>query len=330
MRVLITGGTGFVGAHTARALLRDGHRVRLLVRDPDKLAPIFGGALASGCEVVRGDMTDGAAVGRALDGQEAVVHAAALVRLERKHAAQVLAANRAGAEQVIGAAVARGVGRIVHVSSAVVLFQPGDEGASAYMRSKAECERYVRELQDRGAPIRTTYPGGVFGPDDPGLSESNRGLVALVRDATVVTAGGLQLVDVRDVAAAHARLLGPEVAPGPGRHSLAGHFLRWGALADLLEEVTGRRLRRVRVPAPILRAAGTICDLARRVHDFELPLTREGARIMTEWTPLAAEGVDPSGIDYRDPRATLRDTLAWLHRERGLAAGCVGACSRAA
>jgi len=312
MRVLVTGATGFVGSHTARALVEAGHRVRVLVRNPDRLAAL--GGLAARVEVAAGDMTDAAAVGRALDDQDAVVHAAALVRLERKHAARVLAANRAGVEQVIGAAAARGVPRILYVSSAVALFHP--DGDSPYTRSKTEAEQQVRALQAQGAPIRTTYPAGVLGPDDPGLSASNRGLVALCR-VPVVTRGGLQLVDVRDVAAAHVRLL--ELPPGPGGHLLCGHFLRWSEVIDRLEAITGHRFRRLPVPGPLLRAAGAVCDAIQRVHDLELPLTLEAARIMTQWTPIAPDPRDGGlGIAFRDPAETIRDTLRWLHATTGV------------
>ncbi len=335
-RVLVTGATGFVGSHTTRALLRAGHDVRVLVRRPEQLPSIFGRDLAGRLDVVTGDMTDASAVGRALAGQDAVVHAAALVRLERRHAARVLEGNRAGVEHVVGGAVARGIERILYVSSAVALFQPGGPaitrdspvgtGENAYMRSKAECERHVRELQARGAPIRTSYPVAVLGPDDPGLSAANRALLALFRDVAVVTRGGLQMVDVRDVARAHVHLLGLPAASG--RHILAGHFLRWGELVDRFEQLTGRRFRRVHAPAALLAAAGSVCDAIKRVWDFELPLTREAARIMTEWVPVVADGEDegerPPGLGFRDVRATLRDTLLWLHDTRALPARTLG------
>src|SRR3954467_11010070 len=102
MRVLVTGGTGFVGSHTASALLDAGHRVRLLVRDASKVRTVFDAERASRFEIASGDMTDAKAVARALEGQDALVHAAALVALGRKHAARVRDGNRAGVENVIG------------------------------------------------------------------------------------------------------------------------------------------------------------------------------------------------------------------------------------
>ncbi|HBQ39843.1 MAG TPA: epimerase, partial [Halieaceae bacterium] len=77
MRVMITGATGFVGYHTAQALLAAGHEVSVLVRSVDKLLNLFGENRVH--QVVRGDVTDPQQVARALDGCDAVVHSAAMV-----------------------------------------------------------------------------------------------------------------------------------------------------------------------------------------------------------------------------------------------------------
>ncbi len=86
MRVLVTGGTGFTGSHTTRALLAAGHHVRLLVRDPAKLKRVFAPDGAPSDFMV-GDVTDETAVAEAMRGCDAVFHAAALVDLRRKMAA---------------------------------------------------------------------------------------------------------------------------------------------------------------------------------------------------------------------------------------------------
>jgi nucleoside-diphosphate-sugar epimerase len=305
----------------ARALLDQGHDTALLVRSPEKVDRVFGAAVARRFEIVPGDMTDDGAVARGVRGRHAVIHAAALVALERKHAARVLNDNRRGLDVVVGNAVAAGIERVLYVSSVVALYRPGqdsittetlgDLGASAYTRSKVECEMYVRSLQATGAPIRITYPAAVVGPDDPGLSEANRGVLAIFRDASIVTDSGLQMVDVRDVADAHARLL---VAPaGPGRHLLGGHFVPWAKLVDFLEEITGRKLRRWPVPGSVMRASGIVADVVKHVWDFQFPLSREGMRFMTQWIPVGHREPD-STVDFafRDPRETLGDTLRWL------------------
>jgi len=314
-------------------LLEAGHETALLVRSPDKVERIFGHELARRFDMVAGDMTDERAVSQAVRGRHAVVHAAAVVALERKHAARVLHDNRRGIETVVGSAVAAGIERIIYVSSVVALYRGGqsaittealgDTEANAYTRSKIECETYVRSLQATGAPIRTTYPSGVIGPDDPGLSEANRGLLAFFRDAPIVTDTGLQMVDVRDVAAAHVHLL--SAPPAAGRHLLGGHFVPWAGLVDLFEEITGRKLRRIPIPGAVMRASGVVADVIKHVWDFRFPLSREAMRIMTQWVPIeAAPPNDVPPFTFRDPRETLSDMLRWLSAAGHLPAAQLG------
>ena len=303
------------------------------MRSPDKVKRVFGAERAREFEIVAGDMTDEQAVASAVRGRHAVIHAAALVALERKHAARVLHENRRGIEIVIGNAFAAGIERVLYVSSVVALYRAGqahlttealgDAEGSAYTRSKIECEAYIRSLQATGAPIRTTYPAGVIGPDDPGLSEANRGILAFFRDTPVVTDTGLQMVDVRDVAAAHLKLL--EAPTGPGRHLLGGHFVPWARLADLMEEITGRKLRRYPVPGAVMRASGVIADVVKHVWDFQFPLSHEAMRIMTQWVPVeVAQDESAMRFAFRDPRVTLGDTLRWLSAAGHLPADRLG------
>jgi nucleoside-diphosphate-sugar epimerase len=323
MRILVTGGTGFVGSHTARALARAGYRLRLLVRDRAKAQRVLGahGVDVSDCRV--GDVTDPDAVSRALEGCEGVVHAAAIVAFERNRAAEVLHTNARAAELVLGGARQRGLRAIVHVSSLSVLFSPGGPpiapdaplaaAGNAYVRSKTEAERFVRRLQAEGAPICTTYPPAVIGPDDPGLSVGNLAIQSLLRYGVALTSSGFQLVDVRDLAALHVALLAQGAAPG--RYLAAGHFLTWRALADRIDALSGERLRRVRIPGPALRLFGRLGDAVRRVYPFDFPLTREAMEMATRW-PGSEEStaVDALGIRFRDASETLADTLRWLWR----------------
>jgi nucleoside-diphosphate-sugar epimerase len=334
MRVLVTGGTGFVGSHTARALRAAGHDVRLLVRSPEKVRRVFG---ADGRELpahARGDVADEASVQEALRGCDAVVHAAARVSLRARDARAVLETNARGVEHVVAGAVRRGLPSVVYVSSVGALFRPDGAplhadapvagGRTAYARSKADAERAVRALQERGAPVRITYPTGVLGPDDPGLSETNHGLRAMLRDLMIVTSGGFQAVDVRDLAALHVRLV--EQGAGPARSLAAGHYFSWSDLLRLLEELTGRRLRRLHVPGTLLRVAGRAGDLVKRAVDFDFPLTSESMTFATLWRAIddaGGAGAAP-GVRWRPPHETYADALRWMHGAGHLAARHVG------
>ena len=331
MQVMVTGGTGFVGYHTAVALLDAGHRVRLLVRNPAKLERVFVGRAVP--DHVVGDVRDEAVVVAALEGCDAVVHAAALVALEAHRAREVLETNARAVELVVGGAHRLGVGRILHVSSVGALFRPGGgpvgldapvvAGKNAYARSKADAERFVRGLQEQGAPISITYPSGVIGPDDPGLSESNHALRTFVRDVFVFTSGGFQVVDVRDLAAIHVALL--EREKGPGRYITAGHFMPWRELGSLLESVTERSLRKITLPGALLRMGGHVGDVIKRPVDFDFPMTSETMGFATLWRGAESRAtLDELGLDFRDPRETFADALRWLHRAGHVDARFVG------
>ncbi|HSS24133.1 MAG TPA: NAD-dependent epimerase/dehydratase family protein [Mycobacterium sp.] len=333
MKVLITGGTGFTGSHTVHTLLAAGHEVRLLVRDRAKVRNVFDPHGFVPEDVVVGDMTDGSAVDDALAGCDGVVHVAALVDLRRAAARLVEDTNARGFELVIGGAVRRGLPSIVYVSSLGVFFEPGGPslspelpiapGTTAYARSKAQAEGYVRRLQEHGAPIRISYPSAIVGPNDPTMSAANNGLRSLVRDIGLVTSSGIQVVDVRDLAMLHLQLL--EMSAGPHRYAAAGQMLTYSDYFHLLDSLTGRRIRRIRVPGGLLRAAGSAGDVVKRFYDFDFPLTRDAMEFMTRWPGADTERTTRKlGVHFRDVAETYRDTLIWMHRAGHLAAEDVG------
>jgi dihydroflavonol-4-reductase len=333
VKVLVTGGTGFTGSHTVRALVAAGHDVRLLVRDPAKVRRVFEPHGFVPDDVVVGDMTDVGPVDEALTGCDGVVHTAALVDLRRAVGRLVEESNARGVELIIGGAVRRGLSSILHVSSLGVFFVPGGPplspelpiapGTTAYARSKAQAEVYVRRLQEEDAPIRISYPAGILGPEDPGMSAANNGVYSWVKDVGLITSSGLQAVDVRDLAALHVKLL--ELAPGKHRYAAATEMLSWAQVHALLERLTGVRLRRIRVPGRMLRVAGSVSDVVKRVHDFNFPLTRDAMEFTTQWPGADSERTTRElGVSFRDVADTLRDTLVWMYRAGHLTAAQVG------
>ena len=174
MRVLITGGTGFIGGWTAKAIADAGHQVRFLVRDPARLTDGAGALGVDTSDYSVGDITDREAVAKALDGCDAVVHSAAVVAMDPDQAEAMIETNLVGARNVLGQAAELGLDPIVYVSSNTAIFQPhlttyhadlpAVGGKDAYGRSKARVEVYARGLQAQGAPVTITYPCMVLGP----------------------------------------------------------------------------------------------------------------------------------------------------------------------
>ncbi len=319
MHVLVTGCTGFVGFHTALALQRMGHSVRFGVRSEAKMRAVYSGFDVDLSDFAVGCITDKAAVARALSGVDAVVHCAALVCLDAAMAEELIENNVEGTKNVIGHAVELGIQSIVYVSSISAMFRPGaqldenspySETGTVYGRSKMLADQYVRELIAHGAPIAITYPTGIIGPDDPGLSDGNEGIAFCYKLGFVDTSSGSQFIDVRDLARAHVRLLERRAS---GRYVVAGHYLSWREIYALHQTITGKKLRRLPLPGWSLRLTGRLVDLLKRVKHFDSPLTYEAAIYATQ-SAIADDSklrreMDMTLTPLRD---TMVDTVAWL------------------
>ena len=319
MKVLVTGGTGFVGSWTAKAVQDAGHQVRFLVRSPAKLAGTAGAVGADVSDVATGDITEAASVRAALDGCDAVVHCAAVVAIGKGAAEKMARTNLEGARNVVGQAVELGIGPVVYVSSLAAVFQPGlrlltadlpvSRGLDDYGASKAIVEEYVRGLQDDGAPIHTTYPGAVIGPPaGDQLGEALEGVRAASRLRVIPGREAAWTVcDVRDLGRVHAALLEQDTAPR--RWAAGGVRLVAADIARALTEANGKRMVHLPVPDGLLRGFGRLQD---RLH-LHTPLT---AAAMEYWTRMPESDNEPLerelGVTFRDPYVTLSDAVSGL------------------
>lgn len=309
MKVMVTGGTGFVGGHVVQALLTAGHEPRLLVRDPakvERLARLFGFDAAR-VDAVPGDILDRASVDRALEGCDACVHAAAFTSLTPEEMPKALEVNAPGALNVLDAALDHGCDPVVSVSSMSVIFPPtGDRlsahdpvhtGGAPYLASKADAELHARARQDAGAPIVTLYPAGVTGPLDLGMNVTEGIFTQTLATEylLVAEAGGALYIDVRDLAATIVALL--VAGRGPRRYMAGGIFLTWTEYADVVDAVTG--LVHTRVPS-------TRAELEQQIEP-------EAVEIMLGIVPPDDDELHrDTGIEWRPIADTLRDTVTWM------------------
>lgn len=265
-----------------------------------------------------GDMLDEAAVSRALDGCQAVIHAAAALGVTDRRT-DLTKINVTGTRNVIGGAVARGLDPVIHTSTIGVFIPPAEPVITAdsplatartsYGRSKIEAERYVRGLQADGAPVTVIYAGGVVGPSQPHLDALPLGLSWGLGVMWPVTKGGVLMLDVRDLGKALALSLVP--GQGPRRLMLGGHYVTWRDLADLCDALTGVRCRRIPLPDSVALVLGSLLDAAKRVRDFKLPLTRDAAEFLVRLVP-SRDDLDPLGLTLRPVEDSVEDTLRWL------------------
>jgi nucleoside-diphosphate-sugar epimerase len=341
VRILVTGATGLVGSHAVARLVRDGHTVRALVRDPARLTRVMEPHAASeSVEARQGDVTDPASVEAALADCDGLLHAAGIFSHRREDTATLRAVNVDGARVVLEAGLKADVARSVFVSSALAIFptpgprQRADDPVTAprtlYATTKALAERHARALAETSPALCIVYPSMVMGPHDPTVGGGPGVMVEALRSGQVlVTDGGLPYTDVRDLADYLASLFAG--APSPQRSMAPARFLPHEEHLALLRRLTGRDLAPRRIPGPVLRALGRLGDLTERLTRRPTQLTHEAAVALTRMVPVdvaparALLGRDPCALED-----TLRDTMVWMHRTGVLEREHVGRLADAA
>lgn len=343
MRVLVTGGTGYVGAYTVKALLAAGHQPRLLVRDPARLPHTVGaiGVDIESLDVVVGDMTDEASVIDAVDGMQAVIHCAAVVAaLNRGDAEKTVRSNVDGTKHVLNAAVAAGCDPIVYTSSTAAVYRPTVPlittdlapvvaAKNPYTRSKAIAEEFARELQADGRPITILYPGGVSGPSAGEMhGEVAEGFISMLKSGVVpMTGAAISFLDVRDLAAVMVAALEP--GKGPRRFMVGGALVGMDQLAVLLRTATGRRIPLIPIPGAAYRGFGRLVDTLRRLIPFDTIYTAEAMDLVTRARPSDDSLVhEQLGITYRNVAQTSESMIRGLYDAGLLTAKQVGKVAR--
>lgn len=339
MRVLVTGGTGYVGSYAVQALVAAGHTPRLLVRNPDRLDRTLGaiGVDIDALEIAPGDMTDKAAVADAVAGVNTVIHAAAVVAaLNRADAQRCVETNLQGTRTVIDAALGAKCDPVVHISSVAALFtpsaavitsdlSPATHATSPYTRSKALAEQLARKRQDGGSPVTIVYPGGVSGPAAGDVfGDVAEGFISMLKGGLIPLSGGaFGIIDVRDLAAVLVATLTPGL--GPRRFVAGGELLDMTEVATLLRTLTGRRMPVIPTPGMVFRGVGRIADGMRKVMSFDTVYTAEAMDLLTQARPTDDSAVhDALGVSYRPPIETIEAMVRALYDAGRLSAKQIG------
>jgi dihydroflavonol-4-reductase len=328
--ILVTGGTGFVGANLVRELQALGAPVRVLARPHGDRRALVGVKV----EVVEGDLLDRASLARAVAGADTVYHVAADYRLWAPDPAVLHRVNVDGTRAILEAAGEAGVRRIVYTSTVGALGIPKDgspgtedtpvalaDMVGAYKASKFLAERVALELAGRGLPVVIVNPSAPIGPWDVKPTPTGRMVLDFMRGRMFATLDtGLNIVHVRDVARGH--MLAAERGR-VGERYILGHVRGNFSLAELgtlLGEITGRAAPRLRVPYALAWCGAACMEAVARLTGGApaVPLTAvRMARKRMYFSP--AKAVRELGLPQTDPRQALRDAVQWF-AEHGYAA----------
>ena len=322
---LVTGGTGFVGAHLVRALLARGRAVRCLVRRGSRRDNLEG----LDVEIAFGDVRDRVSLARALGGVATLYHCAADYRLWAKDPEELNSVNVAGTQNVFAAAAEAGVAKVVYTSSVGALGLNADgspanettpvtreEVVGRYKKSKYDAERAAEAWAGRGLPLVIVNPSTPVGELDVKPTPTGQMILDFVNGrlpAYVDT--GLNVVDVRDVAQGH--LLAAERGRIGEKYILGNRNMTLKEILDTLSRLTG-------LPAPTVRLPHAVPLAVAAASTFLANLTGRPPRVSLESVRMsmhrmffdAGKAVSELGFPQSPVEEALLRAVSWF-REKG-------------
>ena len=320
MKMLITGGTGFVGSHIARKLTQDGHSPRILYRSQKKLDILQGLDI----EPIQGDLDDLETLKRACDGCDVVFHVAAKADYWKDDDKDALwRINVDGTRHVMEAAQAAGVRRVVFTSSAATIGirpdgQPADENHHfnlpqdryLYAFSKVKAEETVAEFAADGLDVVTLNPTVIIGPGDiNAISGTFIIETARYQWAVPITSGGLAVIDVRDVAQAHVNAI--ERGKTGERYILNSANLPYSRWFKMIADACGARPPIFRTPDFMLEPIAGLVDSLRYVG-IETPMDADQTRLGSTFVYFEGSKAHRELFSPEiDIESSLRDTWRW-------------------
>lgn len=327
MLAFVTGATGFIGSHLVQRLVKDGHQVRCLVRNPARADDLK----KLGVQIVSGSVNDRAALRAGMEGCSWLFHLANLYSMWEPDKERFYKVNVKGTRCVLETALECQVKKVVYVSTVAVYGKPqeipfteeslpGKLLFSEYARTKASGNQAAWEYhQTCGLPLVVLYPGIVLGPgDDKASGQYIRDIVFRRVPSTIFHQSCSTYVHVSDVIEALLRAAENPAAEGQ-RYLIGGRSLSGKDFARMISQVSGVRLPLLHFPDFMVLAAAyllsAISVLTRRPPWW-------GLSIDAAWTLKHGFVFDSNkvvrelGIRYTPVEKAVADAVQWYLGQR--------------
>ncbi len=320
MKLLVTGGTGFLGSHLVPRLIAAGHEVRIIGRSKPA------GPGLEKAEYVQGDLKNREVVKRALEGVQAVYHLAGLVSFQDKDARRMYELHVDSTRELLRDVRESGVQRVILASTSGTIAVSKEErvgteddgypievvGRWPYYLSKIYEEKLALEYcRQHAIPLVVLNPSLLMGPGDDRPSSTWTVMKFLQGELPAMPGGGMSFVDVRDAADAFVNALTRgEVY---GRH-LMGVNLSMPDFFERLERLSGVRAPRLKLPSKVNVLAAKALEQVAKWRGTKPTLDPQEVDIGEHWFWLDASKAERElGFKARDVHETLHDTVQYLY-----------------
>ena len=321
MNVFVTGATGFIGASLVRELLKDGCSVRVLARSGSDRRNLQG----LDVDICEGDLRDRESLERGLKGCEILYHAAADYRLWTKNPAEMYEINVEGTRNILAAALAAGVSRVVYTSSVGTLGNPGNgtpgdetthvtlaDMVGHYKKSKFLAEREAERFILLGLPLVIVNPSTPVGNLDIKPTPTGKIIVDFLnRKMPAYLDTGLNIIDVEDCARGH--ILAAQHGRIGDKYILGNENLTLRDIFAMLEDIAGIAAPKVRLPYyPILLAA-YINEAISACTGKEPLIPLAGVQMARKFMFFnPSKAVAALGLQQRPVRESLAKAVEWF------------------
>jgi nucleoside-diphosphate-sugar epimerase len=295
MKIFVTGGSGHLGSNLVRRLLSDGHEVVALAQKDANNRGLTEGLDGKSITIVYGDIRQPASFADAMKGCEAAFHTAAMIVTTPRGERTIYETNVVGTRNVLHAARAAGVRRVVVTGSFSAVGHLPDRPSNEddrfypfqvtlpYERSKAWVEHEVLRAVAEGQDVVIATSCAIIGGNDYIPSRMGR----VIRDFAngklrAYVLGGFEFVAARDIAEGH--LLVMQKGRSGQKYILSTEFLTVDRLIEICERVTGKKRPRLRLPHALMRpiSYATSAVMSRLRPDDPQRLTPGALRILAQ------------------------------------------------
>ncbi len=324
MRIFVTGANGFIGSHVVSVLLKRGHMLTCLLRDPSHAR-----AGLKGATLARGDVTERESMRESMRGADAVVHLAGLYKIGNVDKVRMRAINVDGARNTLELAAELSVQKIIHISTVGVFGNTRgrvvdetyravqNELTSEYEKTKWAAHYEIAEpLQKRGAPVIIVQPGGVIGAGDTSPLTSFYDFYFRRTPMMLGAKSGITWAHVDDVAEGIALAL--ERGRVGEAYVIAGPPLTYRDAMQLWEKITGIPAPRIWLPGWFASAMARVMGAVESIVHRGFVLSSEGLRALADYTFYASADKAKRELGWK-PRSiddTFKDVLEYEMRRR--------------
>ncbi|RJP66423.1 MAG: NAD-dependent epimerase/dehydratase family protein [Candidatus Abyssobacteria bacterium SURF_17] len=325
MKVLVTGGSGYIGSAVIRELLEKKQKVRVLVRKSDDLRNLEG----LDAELFYGDITDFHSLLSALEGCDRVFHLAAIYAIWLPDPRMMYWVNVQGTKNVFEACLQSKIKKVVYTSSVAALGahgkeRPADETAQfnlwhtkdKYYISKFRAEQVALDYFKRGLPVVIVNPTNPCGPRDIMPTPNGQLIINIIKGKLPgYVDGGINVSDISDTAKGH--VLAMEKGKPGEKYVLGNTNVSVKEYFDLIAQIGGGKSPSMRIPKPVATFSGYLYQLLAEITKKPPVTTAAWVRVGSEysfWNSMKA--VIELGMPQTPIRESIENAIDWF-RENG-------------